>query len=106
LLSREHLFDPLNVAALEKSIPQMELGQLRGNVDGGNKVSAKGNDTAVNPAWRKAYSHLILTGRGYPDASPLRASAPYPGAYFNEVRTEPRLPFLVLLIFLGLSKTA
>ncbi|QDS72645.1 hypothetical protein FKW77_002478 [Venturia effusa] len=84
LLSREHLVNPGLAEALEKAMPMMKEGQLRGNVVGGNKVSMTGNATAVTPAWRKAYVHLIATGQGAPDASALRVLAKDSGAYSNE----------------------
>ncbi|KAE9984621.1 hypothetical protein EG328_008455 [Venturia inaequalis] len=85
LLSREHLVNPGLAEALEKAMPMMEEGQLRGNVVGGNKVFTTGNATAVTPAWRKAYVHLIATGRGTPDASSLKELAKDSGAYSDEV---------------------
>jgi hypothetical protein len=93
LLSREHLTNPNIAEALEKAMPLMPEGQLRGNVVGGNKVFTTGNATAVTPAWRKAYVHLIATGQGIPDASSLRLLAPDSGAYSNEVSLLP-LPLL------------
>lgn len=85
LLSREHLVNPGLAKALEEAMPMMKDGQLRGNVVGGNKVFTTGNATAVTPAWRKAYVHLIATGQGTPDASSLRVLAKDSGAYSNEV---------------------
>ncbi|TID27798.1 Low-affinity potassium transport protein [Venturia nashicola] len=84
LLSREHLVNPGLAEALEKAMPMMKDGQLRGNVVGGNKIFVTGNATAVTPAWRKAYVHLIATGQGTPDVSSLRVLAKDSGAYSNE----------------------
>lgn len=89
LLSREHLVNPGLAEALEKAMPMMKDGQLRGNVVGGNKVFTTGNATSVTPAWRKAYVHLISTGQGVPDASSLKVLAKDSGAYSNEVSFFP-----------------
>lgn len=88
LLGRDHLIDPSLADALEKAMPLMQYGQLRGNVVGGGKVWTAGNEktTSVNPAWRKAYVHLIATGAEQPNADSLRKLAPDMGAYANEVR--------------------
>lgn len=84
LLGAEHLKSDKFAQVLEDAMPKMEEGQMRGQLVGGGKVLSLGNDTSVVPAWRRAYSHIVLTGWGQPDSSPFRAHAPNMGAYANE----------------------
>jgi hypothetical protein len=84
LLNKEHLTSPNLEDALKRSMPDMELGELRGQVVGGRKVSQPNNGTSLLPAWRKAYVHLILVGSKQTDATPLRKLAPNMGEYVNE----------------------
>jgi hypothetical protein len=84
LFSAENLKSPEFAQALEDAMPKLENGQYRGQLIGGGKVSTLGNDTAVLPAWRKTIAHIVLTGVGQPDATPLRKFAPEMGAYANE----------------------
>lgn len=84
LLGEEELTHPKLAEALEKSMPDLPNAQLRSHVTAGGKVMTLGNDTSVNPAWRRAYVHLMVTGMGKGDASPLRAISPHGGAYINE----------------------
>jgi hypothetical protein len=78
--------------ALMNSIPKGLNGQLRGHLVGGGAVfKVAANETAVVPAWRKAYVHLIAsTGAVVVDASSLRALSPDMGAYVNEVSETTR----------------
>jgi hypothetical protein len=90
LLGAFHFISPKFAQVLEASMPKMDQGQLRGNLIGGGKVFQLGRDTSVHPAWRKAYTHLIQTGVGAPDAAALREFAPESGAYANEA--SPKQP--------------
>jgi hypothetical protein len=84
LLGAEHLKSDKFAQVLEDAMPKMEDGQMRGQLIGGGKVNSLGNDTSVVPAWRKTYSHIVLTGYGQPDSGAFRAHAPDMGAYANE----------------------
>ncbi|KAE9992891.1 hypothetical protein EG327_007368 [Venturia inaequalis] len=84
LLGAEHLKSDKFAQVLEDAMPKMEDGQMRGQLIGGGKVTSLGNDTSVVPAWRRTYSHIVLTGYGQTDAGPFRAHAPDMGAYVNE----------------------
>jgi hypothetical protein len=84
LLGASHLQSPNFAQVLEDAMPKMEDGQMRGQLIGGGKVNALGNDTSVVPAWRKTISHIVLTGFGQPDSAAFRAHAPEMGAYVNE----------------------
>jgi hypothetical protein len=86
LLGKKHLHDPKFAAVLKASMPKLPGANLGGQFIGGGKVIELGeNDTtAVLPAWRKAYVHLILYGYGKPSSLPLREFAPDMGAYVNE----------------------
>ena len=84
LLGRDHMTSPDLADALKRSMPNMELGELRGQVIGGGKVFQSNNGTSLLPAWRKAYVHLILVGSNQTDATPLRRLAPNMGEYVNE----------------------
>lgn len=89
LLEKEHLNHPNLAAALKASMPVGARGQLRGNLVAGKKVHTLGNDTSVNPAWRRAYSHIIASADGggsvWPNTSPLKALGKDSGVYLNEV---------------------
>jgi hypothetical protein len=85
LLGMSHLSDPNLSNALRDAMPHMESGMLRGHLIGGGKVLETRNDTSVNPSWRKTYIHLIATGNGAPNATPLKKLAPDMGCYSNEV---------------------
>jgi hypothetical protein len=84
LLGSEHCKSPNLANALEDAMPKLPEGQFRGQLVGGGKVLTLGNDTSVLPAWRKTIVHIVLTGVGQPDATPLRKLAPDMGAYANE----------------------
>ncbi|KAF1992567.1 FAD-binding domain-containing protein [Aulographum hederae CBS 113979] len=85
LLGRPALTSPQLSAALSEAIPKVPLGQLLGALVGGGKVmKPEDPDSAVNPAWRKAYVHLICTGAGQFTCDSLRRIAPDMGAYGNE----------------------
>jgi hypothetical protein len=88
LLGKKQINDPTFAAQLEATMPNLPNGNLGGQFVGGGQVVALGqNDTtAVLPAWRKTYLHLILYANGKPDAGPLRKFAPDMGAYVNEAR--------------------
>jgi hypothetical protein len=85
LLAQSHLESPNLAATLKASIPNLPDGQLRGHLIGGGAVFTTSTATSVLPAWRKAYVHLIATGRGQYTADALRTLAPDSGAYVNEV---------------------
>lgn len=85
LLGVQEMSSPRLADALEKSMPKLEAGQIRGHLIAGGKVLTQGRDTSVLPAWRKAYVHLIGTGKGFPDVSALKALGASMGAYSNEV---------------------
>jgi hypothetical protein len=87
LLGASHLSNPMLPYALRDAMPRMESGMLRGHLTAGGAVMELGRDTSVNPAWRKAYIHLIATGNGVPgpDATALKRLAPDMGCYANEV---------------------
>lgn len=94
LLGQSHLESPELAQALNDAMPQVPNGQLRGHLVGGGKVLDPDDDTAVLPAWRKAFVHLIGTGEGLVgngegqfNVASLRALAPEMGAYVNEVIT-------------------
>jgi hypothetical protein len=90
LLEKEHLMHPKLAEALGASMPKGNRAQLRGNLVSGKVVHQLGKDTSVNPAWRRAYSHLIASADGgesimYPDVAPLKALKKDYGVYLNEV---------------------
>jgi hypothetical protein len=87
LMTKEDINNPNLAEALEKAMPRMPNGQLRGNIASGLKIHQLGSDTSVHPIWRKAYSHLIATGSGKTeiDVAPLRALSKVNAAYSNEV---------------------
>jgi len=91
LLEREHLQHPGLGDAIRKSMPVGARGQLRGNLVGGGQVHKLGKDTSVNPAWRRAYSHIIASADGggsiWPDTSALKALGKDSGVYLNEAAT-------------------
>jgi len=65
---------------------------LRGNLVSGLKIhELAGNETSVNPAWRRSYTHILATGNGglwgHPDMSAMKAISPDSGAYSNEAST-------------------
>jgi hypothetical protein len=84
LLDRDSLTSPGLENALELSMPRMKLGEFRGQVIGGGKAFQSNNDTALLPAWRKAYAHLIMVGTDQTNATSLRKLAPNMGEYVNE----------------------
>jgi hypothetical protein len=88
LLGEEELTNPKLAEALEKAMPlHLENAQLRSHLVAGNKVRKLGlnDETSVNPAWRRAYVHMMTTGIGKASAQPLRDISPNGGAYINEV---------------------
>jgi hypothetical protein len=86
LLGEEELTHPNLAGALEKSMRHGDTGQFRAHVVGGNKVIAYDSDeSSVNPAWRRAYIHLMVTGNEKVYQGPLRELSPKTGAYINEV---------------------
>jgi hypothetical protein len=85
LLGEEELVHPKLAQALENAMPKLENAQLRSHFVAGGKVMKLGNDTSVNPAWRRAYVHMMTTGIGKASAQALRDISPHGGAYINEV---------------------
>ncbi|PGG95888.1 hypothetical protein AJ79_09825 [Helicocarpus griseus UAMH5409] len=88
LLGKEHLESQDLAQALQDAMPQVEQGQLRGHLIGGGAVLSSTEDTAVLPAWRQTYVHLIGTGVGDFKVDSLRKLAPDTGAYVNEASHE------------------
>jgi hypothetical protein len=88
LLGEEELTHPKLAEALEKSMRHGDTGHYRGHLTGGGKIHAnKDIDSSVNPAWRRAYLHLMITGNERVYGEPLRALSSDGGpAYINEVR--------------------
>jgi len=86
LMAADHLTSPDLAVALQRSMPQMPKGMLRGHLIGGGEVLSRSLSTSVNPAWRRTYVHLIGTGEGSPNVTALKDVAPRMGAYANEVR--------------------
>ncbi|KAF1812801.1 FAD-binding domain-containing protein [Eremomyces bilateralis CBS 781.70] len=85
LLWASHLKDPALAGALNATFPRMKYGVLRGHLIGGGAVlKEEDTETSVNPAWRKAYVHLISTGAEVPSISPVRDLSPLSGCYVNE----------------------
>jgi hypothetical protein len=86
LLGEPHLSNPGLKVALRDSMPKVEYGMLRGHLTAGGAVlETPVEATSVNPAWRKAWIHLIGTGVGVPDVKALKEFAPDSGCYANEV---------------------
>jgi hypothetical protein len=102
LLEKEHLSHPKLAEAIKASMPVGARGQLRGNLVSGKKVHQLGNDTSVNPAWRRAYSHIIASAEGggsvWPDTTPLKALGSDSGVYLNEVSSQAQVCSSQLLI--------
>jgi hypothetical protein len=92
LLAATHLTSPKLAAALKESMPKMARGMLRGHLIGGGQVLKRSNSTSVNPAWRQSYVHLIGTGAGQPNVTPLKTLASNMGSYSNEVSSTDFLP--------------
>jgi hypothetical protein len=87
LLDRAALTSPKLAEALQNAMPKLNNSMLRGHLISGAKVHSVGNNaTAVHPAWRKAYVHIIGTGVGVPNIGALKDLAANTGAYSNEVR--------------------
>jgi hypothetical protein len=86
LLGKADVESPKLAMALNKAMPKnLPDGQLRVHILTGGQVHKVGNDTSVNPAFRRAYLHIIATGVGHALAPSLRELAPDMGAYVNEV---------------------
>jgi len=90
LMDKDIIMHPKLADALEASMPKGERAQLRGNIVSGKVVHQLGNDTSVNPAWRRAYCHLIATARGAEsigdiDITPVKMLKKDYGVYLNEV---------------------
>jgi len=86
LFGVKELTSPNLAESLRRSMPfNLPDGQIRFHLVAGPKVWAQGQDTSVNPAWRKAYAHVLVTGGGVPSAQALRDISPKSGAYVNEV---------------------
>jgi hypothetical protein len=98
LLGRNHLSNRMLASALQGAMPKMKNGMLRGHLVGGGEVINSGRgpgrpdrpdrparSSSVNPAWRRAYVHLIATGHTNPDATTLKLLAPDSGCYAYEV---------------------
>ena len=83
LLGIEHMAAPELVEALRAATPKSQGGVLRGHLVGGAAVM-KNSGNSVNPAWRRAYVHLISTGKDA-NATSLKKLAPDMGSYSNEV---------------------
>jgi hypothetical protein len=87
LLGLEELTSPKLAQALELAMPRLENAQLRSHLVGGGKVIKLGgekDETSINPAWRRAYVHMMTTGIGKVSAQALRDISPNGGAYVNE----------------------
>ncbi|KAF2396325.1 FAD-binding domain-containing protein [Trichodelitschia bisporula] len=86
LLGQEAFQHPDLKSLLKAGNPKASLDGYLGHLTAGGKVLTPDEDTAVLPAWRKAYVHLIgLNVPGKFDAgSHLRKLAPASGAYVNE----------------------
>jgi len=85
LLAAPHLRSANLSQALKAAMPQVPMGTLLGALVSGGKAHEPVEDaTAVNPAWRRAYVHLICTGAGAWMCDSLRELAPDSGAYGNE----------------------
>lgn len=87
LLGLSELTHPKLAEALELAMPQLENAQLRSHLVGGGKVIKLGgekDETSINPAWRRAYVHMMTTGIGKVSAQALRAISPEGGAYINK----------------------
>ncbi|KAF2400246.1 FAD-binding domain-containing protein [Trichodelitschia bisporula] len=84
LLGEAELTHPRLAWALEQAMPKLPNAQLRSHLVGGGKVFAPPEENASNPAWRRAYVHMMTTGVGTVDASALREISPGMGAYVNE----------------------
>ncbi|KAF2417423.1 FAD-binding domain-containing protein [Tothia fuscella] len=84
LLGEEHLSSRELARALKEAMPTSQGGQLRGHLVGGGAVVKRGEEMgAVNPAWRRAFVHLIASG-SRPNATSLKVLAPEMGCYLNE----------------------
>jgi hypothetical protein len=86
LLGKKDLQSNKFAAVLKATMPKLPGANLGGQFVGGGQVIRLGlNDTtAVLPAWRKTYLHLIIYAYGKPSSLPLRQFAPDMGAYANE----------------------
>jgi hypothetical protein len=99
LLDRAALTSPKLAEALRNAMPKLNNSMLRGHLISGAKVHSIGDkDTAVHPAWRKAYVHIIGTGVGVPDIKSLKELAANTGAYSNEVRESLNRGFKVKIL--------
>jgi hypothetical protein len=94
LLDNTALTSPQLAKALENAMPKLENAMLRGHLVSGRKVHSIGiTDTSVNPAWRKAYVHIIGTGVGVPNIGSLKELTKDSGAYSNEVNKQNYITF-------------
>jgi hypothetical protein len=86
LLTAADLHSPKLANAMKESMPQAANGMLRGHLVGGGKVIDPAADTytTVNPAWRRAFVHLIATGGASPNATAIKMIDPESGSYSNE----------------------
>lgn len=86
LLTAADLHSPKLAAAMKESMPKAANGMLRGHLVGGGKVldPAALTYTTVNPAWRRAFVHLIATGGAAPNATAIKLIDPQSGSYANE----------------------
>jgi hypothetical protein len=107
LLGKAEIESPNLAMALNKALPKhLPDGQLRVHVLTGGQVHKVGDDTSVNPVFRKAYLHVVATGVGKAIAQSLRDFAPNTGAYINEVAIAFFLPstrLILTLIRLGIK---
>jgi hypothetical protein len=90
LLGKAHFENKNLTAALKAAFPAGVAGQqglIQGHLVAGNKVHSPDDpDTAVLPAWRKAYVHVIgYRNPGKTSVDSLRQISPDSGAYANEV---------------------
>jgi hypothetical protein len=103
LFGIEELNSPYLAEALMRSMPfNLPDGQIRFHLVAGHKVGSQGQNTSVNPAWRRSYAHVLVTGGGVPNAQALRDISPNSGAYINE-GPEYLLPSLILTVYIGLD---
>src|ERR1700761_2257225 len=84
LLDRAALTSPELAKALQEAMPKLNNAMLRGHLVAGGKAMVENKGTSVNPAWRKAYVHIIGTGVGVPNIGALKTLAKDSGAYSNE----------------------
>ncbi|KAF1982276.1 FAD-binding domain-containing protein [Aulographum hederae CBS 113979] len=97
LLGAAAFASPGLAQALKDATPHVDQGILRGHFVAGGQVMRNVGVNSVNPAWRRAYTHLIAVGAGRIgkgmgefNVDSLKSLVPGMGAYANEASaTEP-----------------